>query len=299
MIKEATATGRSVEEALEAACEMLGKAREEIEFEILEMPRKGFLGLSFIPAKVKVWFEQSEPVKSKAEAITGYIADILKAMGLEDVTLSHTKEDGSIIVKISGDIAGVSIGRRGETLDALQYLAGLAANRMEGEYARVVLDSGNYREKRRRTLEQLAKKLANNAIKTGRSTKLEPMNPYERRVIHSAVADMQGVTSASVGDEPNRCVVISTTARTAPRSGTDDKKEANAIPAGKSFSKNRTQENRGGRGRDAQSGRDGFAGRDRRGGVRREKPPAYKETGMRETPPAEAADKPLYGKIEL
>ncbi len=263
-----------------------------------EMPRKGFLGLSFIPAKVKVWFEQAEPAKSKADAITQYIADILKAMGLEDVTLSHTKEDGSIIVKISGDIAGVSIGRRGETLDALQYLAGLAANRMEGEYARVVLDSGNYREKRRRTLEQLAKKLANNAIKTGRSTKLEPMNPYERRVIHSAIADMEGVTSASVGEEPNRCVVISTTARPALRGGADEKKET-GMAAGKSFTRTRDQESRGGRGREAQGGRDGFAGRDRRGGARREKPPVYKETGVRETPPAEAADKPLYGKIEL
>jgi spoIIIJ-associated protein len=204
MIKEATATGRSVEEALEAACEALGKTREEVEFEILEMPRKGFLGLSLIPAKVKVWIEQAEPAADKPAAITQFITDILKAMGLAEVEVAHTTEDGNLNVNITGDVAGISIGRRGETLDALQYLAGLAANRIEGEYVRVVLDSGNYREKRRKTLEQLAKKLANNAIKTNRSTKLEPMNPYERRVIHSAIAEIEGVTSASVGEEPNR-----------------------------------------------------------------------------------------------
>lgn len=297
MIIEATATGRSVEEALEAACEKLGKMREEVEFEILEMPRKGFLGLSLIPAKVKVWIEQPEPAKDKSAAVTQFITDILKAMGLKEVEVSHTKEDGSLIVSISGDVAGISIGRRGETLDALQYLAGLASNRIEGEYARVVLDSGNYREKRRKTLEQLAKKLAVNAIKTNRSTKLEPMNPYERRVIHSTIAEIEGVTSASVGEEPNRCVVISTTSRTAQRVDSDVKGEV-SLPAPRPTFNNRPQDNRGERKKDMPASREGFSGRDRRG-PRREKPPAYKESGLREKPPAEAADKPLYGKIEL
>jgi spoIIIJ-associated protein len=297
MIKEATATGRSVEEALEAACEALGKTREEVEFEILEMPRKGFLGLSLIPAKVKVWIEQAEPAADKPAAITQFITDILKAMGLAEVEVAHTTEDGNLNVNITGDVAGISIGRRGETLDALQYLAGLAANRIEGEYVRVVLDSGNYREKRRKTLEQLAKKLANNAIKTNRSTKLEPMNPYERRVIHSAIAEIEGVTSASVGEEPNRCVVISTTSRAGQRVNSDEKAEA-ALPAQRQQGYNRPQDNRDGRKKDMSTGREGFSGRDRRG-PRREKPPAYKETGLREKPPAEAADKPLYGKIEL
>jgi spoIIIJ-associated protein len=146
---------------------------------------------------------------------------------------------------------------------------------------RIVIDSGNYRDKRRGTLEQLAKKLANTVIKTGRSTTLEPMNPYERRIIHSTIAEIKGVTSASTGEEPNRCVVIS---------ATDPKPQ-------------RSAEGKGGRG--GRGGRSGGKRDDRRGGRggrqggRREKPAPYQESSIREVPPAEAANQPLYGKIEL
>ena len=137
---------------------------------------------------------------SKPETAIEYINNILLAMGLDQITVSYTVKDNVLNIKLEGDVSGAAIGRRGETLDALQYLAGLAANRGEGDYMRIVIDSGNYRDKRRGTLEQLAKKLANTVIKTGRSTTLEPMNPYERRIIHSTIAEIKGVTSASTGE---------------------------------------------------------------------------------------------------
>ena len=117
----------------------------------------------------------------------------------------------NVRLQLSGEQIGGVIGRRGETLDAIQYLASLVANRGEGEYIRLSIDSGNYREKRARTLEALARKLANQAVRTGRSITLEPMNPYERRIIHGAVSTVKGATSSSTGVEPNRRVVISST----------------------------------------------------------------------------------------
>lgn len=218
---------------------------------------------------------------NKPEIAAEYVKNILLAMGLDQINVTHTVKDNVLNIKLEGDVSGAAIGRRGETLDALQYLAGLAANRGEGDYMRIVLDSGNYRDKRRGTLEQLAKKLANTVIKTGRSTTLEPMNPYERRIIHSTIAEIKGVTSASTGEEPNRCVVISSTEPKPQRSA----------------------EGKGGRG--GRGGRSGGKRDDRRGGRggrqggRREKPAPYQESSIREVPPAEAANQPLYGKIEL
>ena len=221
---------------------------------------------------------------NKPEVAAEYVKSILLAMELDQISVSHTVKDNVLNIKLEGDVSGAAIGRRGETLDALQYLAGLTANRGEGDYMRIVLDSGNYRDKRRGTLEQLAKKLANGVIKTGRSTTLEPMNPYERRIIHSTIAEIKGVTSASTGEEPNRCVVISST---------EPKPQ-------------RSSENKGGKG--GRGGRSGGGRRDdrrgggrggRSGGGRREKPAPYQESSIREVPPAEAANQPLYGKIEL
>jgi spoIIIJ-associated protein len=303
MIKEATATGRSVEEALEAACEQLGKTREEVEFEILDMPKRGFLGLSNTPAKVRVWMEYQQEAESaaggdlsldeKKSYAQEYIRNIIYAMGLDGVQLESASRDGCLLLSLSGDSAGISIGRRGETLDALQYLAGLAVNRMEGEYIRIILDSNSYRDRRRKTLEQLARKLADNALRTGRPTKLEPMNPFERRVIHSVISEIEGVNSSSVGEEPNRCIVISTCAS---RQGSD---AADGGESARTGGRRRAQNTQIRQKREKTQGRqfDG-APRDRRA-ARREKPAAYKESGVREVPPDEAADKPLYGKIDL
>ena len=315
MIKETVATGKTVDAAIDAGCEQLGIAREDIDFEIIDMPRKGFLGFSQTPAKVRVFKEFPDPVVekkpeikqeakpaaekatasaptpaeekrvynlgNKVEIAEGYINDVLKAMELGQITVNTSVTDNVISFKLEGDVSGAAIGRRGETLDALQYLTGLAANRVEGDYVRIVLDSGNYRDKRRATLEQLAKKLANSVIRSGRSTTLEPMNPYERRIIHSTVADIEGVTSSSIGDEPNRCVVISSTNPRPQRSFDGHQRGAGRGPRNGAP---RRDDRRGGR-------------NDRR--PRREKPAPYQESSVREVAPAEAADQPLYGKIEL
>ena len=156
----------------------------------------------FVPTPVE---EQSE----KAKLAVQYVADILTAMGVKNAVVTAHESKESIDIMLEGDGLGVIIGRRGETLDSVQYLTSLVANRLDGEYVRISIDSGDYRKKRAETLERLAQKLARNAVKTGRSTKLEPMNPYERRIIHAAVSKVEGATSSSVGEEPNRRVVIS------------------------------------------------------------------------------------------
>ena len=245
MIKEIIATGVDANAAIESGALLLGLPREEVQFEIIDLPRKGgFLGLKKLPAKVRVWVElpdekparsekpapraekpirveaekpapvEIEPtgeVRAKVEKAAAYVTEILKAMGLTDFTLTPRYYEENVRLQLAGEQIGGVIGRRGETLDAIQYLASLVANRGEGEYIRLSIDSGNYREKRARTLEALARKLANQAVRTGRSITLEPMNPYERRIIHGAVSTVKGATSSSTGVEPNRRVVISST----------------------------------------------------------------------------------------
>lgn len=138
-----------------------------------------------------------------------YIIDIYHAMGIE-VTVTVKQLESSICMEVdSTHKSGTIIGRRGETLDSIQYLASIIANRGEEEYCRLLLDSNGYREKRRKTLEQLADKIARSVLRTGRPTTLEPMNPYERRIIHSRISEIEGVTSRSVGEDPYRKVVIS------------------------------------------------------------------------------------------
>ena len=136
-----------------------------------------------------------------------YIADIYAAMGIT-VTISTMRTANGI---------RTIIGRRGETLDSIQYLASILVNKDSEDYCRLLLDSNGYREKRRKTLEQLAEKIARSVLRSGRSTTLEPMNPYERRIIHSKISEIEGVTSKSVGEDPYRKVVVSST--TGRRSG--------------------------------------------------------------------------------
>lgn len=207
MRKETIKTAETVDEALALGYAELGVGAEDagVGFEILELPKKGFLGLKKTEARVLVYAEQS-----KADAAVDYLRKVLEGMGLTAEFSVEEDEKGAVIT-LSGDDLGVIIGRRGETLDALQYLAGLVANRGEGSYYRISLDSNNYREKRVKTLQSLAARLARQVAKTGRSTTLEPMNPFERRIIHSTVQTVEGVKSASIGEEPNRRVVISST----------------------------------------------------------------------------------------
>ena len=355
MIKEIIATGVDANAAIESGALLLGLPREEVQFEIIDLPRKGgFLGLKKLPAKVRVWVElpdekparaektekprrqeapkkeqkpaapkaersekpartektekpapkaekaekqpkaerpprpekvekvekaekpaaepkpvlvevePTEEVRAKVEKAAAYVTEILGAMGLSNFTVTPRYYEENVRLQLTGEQIGSIIGRRGETLDAIQYLASLVANRGEGEYIRLSIDSGNYREKRARTLEALARKLANQAVRTGRSVTLEPMNPYERRIIHGAVSSVKGATRSSTGVEPNRRVVISSTV--APAGGKEGGKEGG----------------RGGRGRGGN--RRGNGGRSN-GGERRSRPAGERRPRL-EDPPA-------------
>lgn len=204
MKREAVGTGRTVEDAIRAACEQLGVDRDRVEVEILQLPSKRLLGLlGASDAKVRAAMELTVEERSRE-----YLEGILNRMGLEHYTLQSKIEGSDVEIDIQGDNLGIVIGHRGETLDALQYLTSLAANRGEESFKRISLDTGEYRKKREKTLYALAKRLALTAVKNKRTTTLEPMNPYERRIIHSAVQQVNGAASWSVGSEPSRRVVI-------------------------------------------------------------------------------------------
>ena len=197
MIKEAIGVGESIEIALQNAYNELGidSTTEGVDFEVVQQPEKKKLGLfGGKDAKVKVTFKEKE---SPAKVATDYLRNILNALGLTEIEMT-VKDEG----------IGYVIGRRGDTLNALQYLTGLVANHVENNYYRISINTGNYREKREKTLEILGRKLAFKASKTGAKTALEPMNPYERRIIHTAVQKVRGATSWSEGENMNRHVVI-------------------------------------------------------------------------------------------
>lgn len=353
MIKEIVATGADANAAIESGALLLGLPRDEVQFEIIDLPRKGgFLGLKKLPAKVRVWaelpdekparsekprrqeaprkenkppraeraekparpekqvktekpeksekpraieeekaapveIEPTDEVRAKVEKAAAYVSEILTAMGIAEFTLTPRYYEENVRLQLSGEQIGGVIGRRGETLDAIQYLASLVANRGEGEYIRLSIDSGNYREKRARTLEALARKLANQAVRTGRSITLEPMNPYERRIIHGAVSSVKGATSSSTGVEPNRRVVISSTV---PPTGGKD--------SSRSGGRGRNNNRRGNPGNRSERRNDGER-RSRPAGERRprlEDPPAIGGPVRREQP--ETAPKAEKSSVE-
>ena len=161
--------------------------------------------------------EPSPEAVQKIERAKAYLLDILNAMGVK-AELQVSAGSTSAMIDIVSPNSGAIIGKRGETLDSLQYLTFMIANRGDKEYYRIILNTADYRERRRKTLEELAGKIAKNVLRSGRSTTLEPMNPYERRIIHSAIAEIEGVNSKSIGEEPYRKVVISSANRP-PRNG--------------------------------------------------------------------------------
>lgn len=321
-MREVIETGRTVESAIEAGCAKLGVSRENADFEILSLPKKGLLGVfGSSVAKVRVFVPGEEQPEKKPEAVqpkaapqqakqpapvqrqpqerrtekpaekertrplpseeeiekkvgraVTYLENVLGNMQLPTAQVEVIRGAEGTTLKVTGEGLGAMIGRRGETLDSLQYLTGLAANRGDDSYYRITVDCENYREKRIGTLEALATRMAEKAVRTGRSQHLEPMNPFERRVIHAAVSEVEGATSSSIGEEPGRHVVIS--------------------------SKSRPQ---GGRDRDRRGG--GIRG-PRPGGPRRTEPsrdvaaPAEPTTKRAEAP-KEAEEFSLYSKIEL
>ena len=205
MQKELIKEAESVEKAVELAAEELQVAADELIVEVLQEPQKKTFGLfGGTPAKIRATVRE----KDAAEAAVAFLKDVLAKMGVAEVTVTAKEEDGQCTLSLEGEDLGFIIGRRGDTLDALQYLTSLVANRAGGAYKRISINIGNYREKREKTLSGLARKAAIQAAKGGRSTSLEPMNPYERRIIHTAVQKVDGATSYSVGSDPNRHVVI-------------------------------------------------------------------------------------------
>lgn len=204
MVKEAFGTGDTIDEALAEACRELGVEPEKAEYEVLQEPAKKRLGIfGGNPAKVRAYVNVSP-----AEKAVEYLRDVLSCMGLNDIEFEIKEEGETAEINLKGEDVGFIIGRRGETLDALQYLAGLVANHVDNKYFRITINTGNYREKREVTLEKLGKKLAFKVVKTGKSVNLEPMNPYERRIIHTAVQKVNGAISFSEGEVLNRHVVI-------------------------------------------------------------------------------------------
>ena len=152
--------------------------------------------------------EDEALINPKVKLARDYITSILRAIGIEAEYKIYQNDEGAVI-NVESDNNGTIIGRRGETLDAIQYLCSIIANKADKDYFRITIDCLGYRSKRRETLEQLAAKVARSVLRTGRSQPLEPMNPYERRVIHSAVSKIEGVSSRSVGEEPYRKIIIS------------------------------------------------------------------------------------------
>ena len=181
--------------------------------------------------------EEKLEAGSSAAKAAAYIKSVMLGLGCTDVTVSAANVDGAIYLQLDGDKLGACIGRRGETLDALQYLTSLAANTGNG-YQKVTLNIGNYREKREQTLTALAKKVAAQVLATGRSRALEPMNPYERRIIHTAIQEIDGVSSHSVGEGDRRHIVITPDNATprapkktsAPVENREPKKDSEALP---------------------------------------------------------------------
>ena len=257
-------SAKTVEAAVQAACEALGVDRDDINvsYEVLEFPTRKLF--KTIPAKVLVKVEEPEAEKPaevstkpaevveisdetapeiqkevvedmveeaelapvpgeevevpldidadpRLQAAVDYLTPIFNLMGVENFTFTAVKKGAATVLKVSGEHMGALIGRRGETMESLSYLASLVVNRMEGPYVKLGLDVGGYRNKREDDLSALARRIADRVIRTGCYYEMEPMNPYERHIIHTAIAEIDGVRSESKGDGPARHVVLYST----------------------------------------------------------------------------------------
>ncbi|MBR2500113.1 MAG: protein jag [Clostridia bacterium] len=202
MSKTIEKSAKTVQDALALALKELGLSESEVEYEVIEEGSRGIFGIGAKDAVIKV----TPKINFEARAYD-FLNDVFVGMGLRvnvDITVSDKRMD----IELSGDNMGIIIGKRGDTLDALEHLVSLCVNRGDGEYIRVSLDTENYREKRRQTLVNLAENLANSVVKNKKKVTLEPMNSNERRIIHSTLQQNKYVDTYSIGDEPNRKVVI-------------------------------------------------------------------------------------------
>ena len=211
MSKEIITTGKTIADAISAAVAELGVSSvDELEYTVIDEGKKGIFGIGAVPAKI------SAKASYKGEIFAlNFINQLVKDMGL-DVKVEMKDAEGSDkdckLIDITGEGAGVLIGHHGDTLDSLQYLANLAANKrvngVKPSYVKITVDAENYRAKREETLRGLARRMADKVLKQKRSVMLEPMNPYERRIIHSEIQNIEGVSTNSIGSENNRKIVI-------------------------------------------------------------------------------------------
>ena len=208
MKKEIVISAKTIEEAVELAVKELGAPNaEKIEYTVLEEPKKGLFGIGAQNAKISAAYEVGGEIRALA-----FVKQLLADMNIEaEVTLSDG-EDGAKKISVCGEDAAILIGHHGDTLDSLQYLANLAANkRVDGKkepYVKINVDVEGYRAKREETLRALARRMAAKVQKYKKSVMLEPMNPYERRIIHSEIQNIEGVSTNSIGSENNRKIVI-------------------------------------------------------------------------------------------
>lgn len=200
-----TFTAATIDEAKALAEAEFGVSQDQIQFVILEEPKKSLFGKLKGEAKVEATFEESKP-----QLAARYIKNVFSKMGYE-VSIDIKEDADGAVLDISGDNVEEIIGKKGEVLDSLQYLSSLVCNKIDREYYRISTDCNGFRERRKAQLERLARKVGNNVKRNGRTTALEPMNPYERRIIHSVITDIEGVTSHSKGEDPYRKVIISST----------------------------------------------------------------------------------------
>ena len=279
-------SGKNEEEAKAVAAADLGIAAEELVYDVIEEEKGGFLGL-FKNCKIAVTLpeEQSDLSASVAEAIAevaqstitpasgetpaevavDFIKKVLTELGFTaDISATVEEEEGNIYINVEGDDMGTLIGKRGQTLDALQYLTSLVVNRACNQYYKIKLDTENYRARRKETLENLAKNIAGKVKKTRRSVALEPMNPYERRIIHAALQNDKYVETHSEGEEPYRKVIVSM-------------KKGVTYDGGRGYG--RGGYNRGGYGNNNRGGynRGGYGNKGGYGGNRRPPKPRYND----------------------
>ena len=200
-------SAKTVNEAITEACQKLGVTSDKLDYTVLEEGSSGFLGIGSKPAIIKASVKIEEV--SVEDAAKNFLKDVFAAMNMiVTVDVKYNETENSMDIDLSGDEMGVLIGKRGQTLDSLQYLVSLVVNKGSEDYIRVKVDTENYRQRRKETLENLAKNIAYKVKRTKRSVSLEPMNPYERRIIHSALQNDKYVTTYSEGEEPFRRVVV-------------------------------------------------------------------------------------------
>lgn len=238
MLKKLEKSGETEEAAIAAALEELGLDRDDVSVEIVERAKSGFLGIGASPAVIRVQYEapdeeaaqEAAPTETQAPAaepeasvepaapadepesyarIRTFVSGLLEHMGIQAQIDITARDNGGVNVNLSGSGMGAVIGRRGETLDAIQHLTNYAVNRGSDKHMHISVDAESYRAKREESLVRLAEKMAAKAVKYKRSMALEPMNSYERHVIHTTLQDYEGVTTSSTGTEPNRRVVVS------------------------------------------------------------------------------------------